>query len=158
VSSRQQNQHPTDSTLASSWGEDLVISHSRCFHPVHLVPECLDVLLHEAAVINRPEQDPTLPLTLSLPTVSAAFRATTGRHSCSGRSSGWSEKCRKLDIAVPDSVPPLLLRHDMIEPFLRSGELTLLPARGDFPGRGAVLSRYDGRSDDRGNREWWWDE
>ena len=134
-----------------------MIPHSRSFYPGHLVPECLDVLLHEAAVINRPEQDPTLPLALSLPTVSAAFRATTGRHACSGRSSGWSEKCRKLDITVPDSVPPLLLRHDMIEPFLRCGELALLPARSDFPGRGAILSCYDRRSDDR-SRERWWDE
>ena len=135
-----------------------MISHSRRFHPGHLVPECLYVLLHKATVVNRSEQDPTLPLTLPLPTVSAAFRATTGRHACSGRSSGWSEKCRKLDITVPDSVPPLLLRHDMIEPFLWGGELTLLSARGNFPGRGAVLSRYDRRSDDRGNREWWLDE
>jgi hypothetical protein len=110
-----------------------LIENMKGFHLGHLVPECLDVLLHEAAVVHRPEQDPTLALTLSLPTVSAAFRATTGRHSSSGRSSGWSEKRRELDVTVPDSVSSLLLGHDVIEPFLRGRELALWLARGDFP-------------------------
>ena len=104
------------------------------FHLSQLVPECLDVLLHKLTVVHRPEQDPTLPLTLSLPTVSAAFRPTTGGHSSSGRSSGWSEKRRKLDVTVPDGVPSLLLGHDMIKPFLRGRELAFWPVRGDFAG------------------------
>jgi len=86
-----------------------VILRSCGFHPGHLIPEGLDVLLHEVTVVYRPEEDPALPLTLSLPTASAAFRATTGRHSSSGRSSGWSEKRRELDVTVPDSVSSLLL-------------------------------------------------
>jgi len=130
------------------------------FHPGHLVPECLDVLLHEATVIRRPEEDTTLSLTLPLPTISAAFRATTGRHSSSGRSSGWSEKRRELDVTVPDSVSSLLFGHDVIEPFLWGGELALWLARGDFSGGVAVLFGCDRRSGcgRSGSGEWRWDE
>jgi len=147
--------------LTSSWGEGPVILRGCGFHLGHLIPECLDVLLHEVTVIHRPEEDPTLPLTLSLPTVSAAFRATTGWHSSSGRSSGWSKKRRELDVTVPDSVSSLLLRHDMIEPFLWGRELALWPARGDFAGGIAVLSCYGRRSGGGGGGsrgEWRWDE
>ena len=127
------------------------------FHLGHFVPECLDVLLHEATVVHCPEEDATLALTLALPTISAPFRATAGRHSSSGRSSGWSEKRRELDITVPDSVSSLLFGHDVIEPFLRGGELALRLARGRFSGGVTVLFGCDrrggrGRS---GGGEWW---
>lgn len=78
------------------------------FHLGHLIPECLDILLHEVTVVHRSEEDTALPLTLAFPTISAAFRTTTGWHSSSGRSSGWSEKRRKLDVTVPDGVSSLL--------------------------------------------------
>jgi len=121
------------------------------FHLGHLVSECLNVLFHEVAVVHRPEKDPALPLTFSLPTVSAAFRATAGWHSSSGRSSGWSEERRELDVTVPDSISSLLLGHDMIEPFLWGRELALWLARGDFAGGVPVLFRCD-RGSGRGRR------
>ena len=129
----------------SSRGEGIVILRNCGFHLGHLVSECLDILLHEMTIAHRPEKDPTLPLTLSLPTVSAAFRAATGWHSSSGRSSGWSEKRRELDVTVPDSVSSLLLGHDMIKPFLRGRELALWLACSDFTGGVAVLLRCDRR-------------
>lgn len=131
---------------------------SRGFHPGHLVPERLNILLHELTVIHRPKQNPALPLTFSLPAVSAALGTTTGWHSSSGRSSGWGKKRRKLDVAVPNGVSPFLLGHDVIEPFLWGRELALRPARSNFPSRGVVLFRYDRRSG-RGHRgEQWWDK
>lgn len=126
-------------------GEDLAIPRSCSFHPCYLVSECLDIFLHETTVIHRSEQNPALPLTLSLPTVSAPFRAATSWHSSSGGSSGWGEKRRELDVAVPDGISPFLFGHDVIEPFLRGRELALWPIRRNFPGRGTVLFRYDGR-------------
>lgn len=132
---------------------------SSSFHPGHLVPEGLDVLLHEVTVIHRPEQDPALSLTLSLPPVSAAFRPTTGWHSSSGRRSGWSEKRRELDVTVPDCVSSLLLGHNVIEPFLWGRELALWLASGNFPGGVAVLFRDDRRGGGcGGSGERWWDE
>ena len=131
--------------------------HNCRFHPGHLVHECLDVLLHEATVVHRPKEDTTLALTLPLPTISAAFRATAGRHSSSGRSSGWSEKRRELNVTVPDSISSLLFGHNVIEPFLWGRELTLWPARGGFSSGAAVLFCCDGRGGrGRSGGGWWW--
>ena len=135
-----------------------MILRSRGVHPSHLVPECLDILLHEPTVIHCPEQNPALPLTLSLPAVSAALWTTTGWHSSSRRSSGWSKKRRKLDVAVPNGVSPFLLGHDVIEPFLWGRELALRPTRSNFPSRGAGLFRYDRRSGRGHCGEQWWDK
>lgn len=120
----------------------------------HFFSERLDILLHEVAVIHRSEQYTALSLTLPLPTVSAAFWPTTGWHSSSGRSSGWGKKRRELDVTVPDSVSSLLLRHDMIESFLRGRKLALWLARGDFSGGVTIRFRYDGRSGCGRRREW----
>jgi len=137
-----------------------VVSRNCSFQLGHLVPECLDILLHEVTVVHRPEEDTALPLTFPLPTIPTAFRTATGWHSSSRRSSGGSEERRKLDITVSDGISSLLLGHDMIEPFLRGRELTLRPVRGDFACGTTALTRYD-RRDDRGSssgREWWWNE
>jgi len=145
---------------ASSRSRDLVISHNCSFQFGHLVPECLEILLHKVTVVYCSEEDTTLPLTFPLPTIPTAFRTTTGWHSSSRRSSGGSEKRRELDITVPDSISSLLLGHDMIEPFLWGRELTLRPVRGDFTSGTAVLICYD-RRDDRGRStggKWRWDE
>ena len=158
VSLKGQNRGYVNFTLTSSWS--LMTLRNCRFHLGYLVPECLNVLLHEATVVHCPEEDTTLALTLALPTISAPFRATAGRHSSSGRSSGWSEKRRELDITVPDSVSSLLFGHDVIEPFLRGGKLALRPARGGFSGGVAVLfcCGRRGGGGGGGGREWRWDE
>lgn len=145
-------------SLTSGRDEDVGILCGRGFQSGHFFPERLDIFLHEVAVIYRSEQDPALPLALSLPTVSATFWPTTGWHSSSGRSSGWGKKRRKLDVTVPDSVPSLLLRHDVIEPFLRGRKLALWPARGDFPSGVTIRFCHDGRSGCGRRRERRWNE
>ena len=96
-------------TLTSRREECLGILRDYDLQLGYLFPECLDVLLHKAAIIHCSEQDPALALTLSLPTVSAAFGSATSWHSSSGRRSGWGKKRRQLDVTVPDSVSSLLL-------------------------------------------------
>ena len=161
VSSGKQSEGFADSTLTSSRSKGLSIFCGGSFQLCYLIPECLDVFLHEVTVIYGPEQDPALALALPLPTISATFRSTACWHSSSGRSSGWSEKRRKLDVTVPDSVSSFLLRHDMIQSFLWGRQLAFCLACGSFPCGITIWVCYDGRSGgDRGrrSREWRWDE
>jgi len=96
-------------SLTSCVNDSLVGFCSGGFRIGHRVPECLDIFFHKVTVVHGPEQNPTLPLTLPLSTITAALGPATSRQSSPGRSSGWGEQRGELDVAVPDRVSPLLL-------------------------------------------------
>jgi hypothetical protein len=88
------------------------------FQSLHFRLQRITALFQEVDVFDCTEQDAALALGLVLVAIPTAFWPTARWHGDCTLGAGGRDDVNEVRVAVTDGVPPLLLGHDMVQPFL----------------------------------------